>query len=79
MDDLAEDVDVNEPETESGAPEGELGWDVAMTRKMVRPERTTSVVLHTLTKTASCFESMAALGMSVWTMLEAVSTCRTKG
>jgi hypothetical protein len=63
--DLAEDDDVDESEINSGAPEGGLGLDVAITRKVVRSKRTTSVALHASAKTASRFESTAALGMSV--------------
>lgn len=47
------------------------GWlDVAMTRKVVRSKRMTSVALHASAKVVRCFERTDALGMRVWTMLD---------
>lgn len=47
---------------------GEGGAEVAMTRKVVRSKRTTSVALHAAASVARCFERTYAFGMSVRAM-----------
>ncbi len=44
--------------------------EVAMTRKVVRSNRMTSVAPQAREKILRCLESKAALGMRVWTMLD---------
>ena len=46
------------------------GSVVAMTRKVVRSKRMTSVAEHALAKDVRCFERTAAFGMRVRTMLD---------
>lgn len=41
-----------------------------MTKNVVRSKRMTSVALHASAKVVKCFESMAALGIRVCTMLD---------
>lgn len=51
-------------------PGGVRRDDVAITRKVVRSKRMTSVALHAPAKVVKCFESTAAFGMRVCTMLD---------
>lgn len=44
--------------------------DVAITRNVVRSKRMTSVALHASAKVVKCFESIAAFGMRVCTILD---------
>lgn len=44
--------------------------EVAMTRKVVRSKRMTSVAPQAREKIFRCLDSKAALGMRVWTMLD---------
>jgi hypothetical protein len=53
---------------EEATPDPEV--EVAMTRKVVRSKRITSVAPQACAKMARCFERMDALGMRVWTMLD---------
>jgi len=50
------------------------GEEVAITRKVVRSKRITSVALHASAKVVRCFDRTAAFGMRVWTMLD--QACR---
>lgn len=50
--------------------EGVGGVDVAITRKVVRSNRTTSVALHTAARVVKCFESTEAFGISVCTICD---------
>lgn len=71
-------LSVREPETEEGCDEdrreegveeGESA-DVAMTRKVVRSKRMTSVALQLRAKVVRCRVRISALGMMVWTILD---------
>lgn len=56
---------------EAGGGEGELDRcceEVAMTRKVVRSKRTTSVALQASASFARCLVRTEALGIRVWTM-----------
>ena len=44
--------------------------EVAMTRKVVRSKRMTSVALQASANVVRCLVSMAAFGIRVWTMLD---------
>ena len=43
---------------------------MAITRNVVRSKRMTSVALHASAKVVKCFESIAAFGMRVCTILD---------
>lgn len=74
-DEEEEGVEGEGEEVEEEEEEEEGGEEVAMTRKVVRSKRMTSVALHASAKMVRCLESTAALGMSVCTMLDQAWVC----
>lgn len=61
----------------AGVPAGSgLAWEegfddeVAITRKVVRSKRMTSVALHAVATVERCLERIAALGIRVWTIFD---------
>ena len=65
-----EEEDESAGETEAEGSMGGVGGgvDVAMTRKVVRSKRMTSVALHACASVVRCLERTAALGMRVCTI-----------
>jgi hypothetical protein len=50
--------------------EGAMDEEVAMTRKVVRSKRMTSVALHAFATVERCLDRIAALGIRVWTIFD---------